>query len=73
MLGMYNTSVQVEANYREPACENSEEYGQKHGSVLILPTLQDRIILQTGRLLIALGQKMTAASTKKMDLSKEMP
>ena len=72
MLGMYSTATQAEMNYHEPACENSEEYGQKHGSVLTLPTLQDRIILRTGQLLIALGQKLTIASTKKIELSKEM-
>ena len=73
MFGMYNTSVQVEANYSEPACENSEEYGQKYGSVFILPSWPDRIRLQTGQLLITLGQKITATSTKKIELSKEMP
>jgi len=72
MLGMYSTATQVEINYHEPACENSEEYGQKHGSVLALPTLQDRIALRTGELLIALGQKLTITSKKKMELSKEL-
>jgi len=72
MLQIYDPIVQEKANYRESACENSEEYGQKFGSVLRLPTLQDRITLRIGRLLIALGQKMTVASTEKMELSKEM-
>ncbi len=70
--GMYNSSIQVELNYREPACESSEELGQKQGTVLMLPTLKDRITLQAGKILISLGQKMTATSERHMQLSKEM-
>jgi len=71
--GMYNTAVQVEMNYHEPAPENSEEYGQKHGVPVTMPGLRDRIALRTGQLLITMGQKLTTAGTKNLSLSKDMP
>lgn len=70
--GMYNTAVQIEMNYREPAPENSEEYAQKHGVVVILPGLRDRLALRAGQLLITMGQKLTESSTKNLKLSKDM-
>lgn len=52
-------------------CNNSEEYGQRHGKLIRLPLLRDRIILRTGEILIRLGKKMTAASRERVTLSKE--
>lgn len=60
--GIYSTAVQVEMNYHEPASENIEEYAQKHGVVVIFPTLGDRIKMKIGQTLISLGHKMRASS-----------
>jgi hypothetical protein len=70
--GIYNTVVQMEMNYHEPTPDNLEAYGQKHGSVIVLPTLRDRLTLRVGQLLITIGQKLTASSTKNMRLSKDL-
>jgi hypothetical protein len=68
---MYNTALQVESNIHAQAFENSEEYAQKHGTLVILPLLRDRIALQVGQLLITIGQKLTADGTKNLKLSKD--
>ncbi len=60
--GVYSTAVQVEMNYHEPASENLEEYAQKHGAVVVFPTLRDRIQSQIGQMLITLGHKLKANS-----------
>ncbi len=62
--GVYSTAVQVEMNYHEPASENIEEYAQRHGVVVVFPTLRDRITLKIGQMLITLGHKMSASSMK---------
>jgi hypothetical protein len=72
LSGMYNTFVQVEMNHREPAPENLEELGQKHGVLVMLPAWRDRFTLQVGLLLIKMGQELTLASAKHMNLSKDM-
>jgi|GEM_PF-3578347 len=51
--------------------ENSEQYGQRYGQVLILPNLRDRITIRIGQFLIAAGQRLTNAGTKNLHLSKE--
>ena len=70
--GIYNTGAQVEINYHEPACDNLEEYAQKHGHVVVLPTLRDRLTLRAGQLLITMGQKLTDSSTKGNQMSKDL-
>ena len=70
--GTYNTGAQMEMNYHEPACDNSEEYAQKHGSVVVLPNLRDRLTLRAGQLLITMGQKLTDSSTKNIQISKDL-
>ena len=72
MLPGYNTGAQVEMNYHEPAYENLEEYVQKHGSVVVLPTLRDRLALRAGQLLITMGQKLTDSGTKNIQMSKDL-
>jgi hypothetical protein len=70
--GIYNTGVQVEANRYVPGCENSEEYGQKYGRVVVLSTWRDRLSLKFGQLLITMGEKLTTSSLKNMQLSKDL-
>lgn len=70
--GIYNTGVQVELNYHEPVSENMEEYGQKHGTVVVLPGWRNRLALMVGQELITIGQKLTASSSKNMQLSKDL-
>lgn len=70
--GMYGTALQVETNHHEPAADNLEEYAQKHGFVTGLPTLSDRLALRVGQLLITMGQRLTTASTKNLQLSKDL-
>jgi hypothetical protein len=62
--GVYSTAVQVEMNYHEPLCENLEDAAQKNGAVVIFPRLRDRITLQVGQMLISIGNKLKASSTK---------
>ena len=69
--GMYSTALQAEINHHEPEADNQEEYAQKHGFAVELPTLRDRLALQVGQLLITMGQKLTTASTKNLQLSKD--
>jgi hypothetical protein len=52
-------------------CDNTEEYGQRHGRLTQLPLLRDRIILRTGEILIRVGKKMTAASRERVNMSEE--
>lgn len=70
--GIYNTGIEVEMNYHEPLCENSEEYGQKYGRAIAWPTWRDSLGLKFGQLLITMGQKLTASSLKNMPLSKDL-
>lgn len=70
--GIYNTAVQIEMNYHKPAPENSEEYAQKYGFIVILPGLRDRLTLWVGQQLIATGRKLTAAGSKNLKLSKDL-
>jgi hypothetical protein len=62
----------MEMNYHELACDNPEEYAQKHGSVVVLPTLRDRLTLRAGQLLITMGQKLTDSSTENIQISKDL-
>ena len=70
--GTYNTGAQMEMNYHEPACDNPEEYAQKHGSVVVLSTLRDHLALRAGQLLITMGQKLTDSGTKNIQMSKDL-
>jgi hypothetical protein len=70
---IYQTGLQIELNYHEPVSENLEEYGQKHGTLVIFPTLRDRIALQAGQMLIEMGLKLKASSMQQNGpLSNEM-
>lgn len=60
---------QVEQNYH---CDTTEEFGQRHGRLIRLPLLRDRIILQVGTVLIQLGEKMTETSKERLYLSEEV-
>jgi len=59
---------QVEENHH---CHNTEEYGQRHGRLIRLPLLRDRIILRTGEILIRLGEKMTETRRERVSLFEE--
>jgi hypothetical protein len=65
-------SSKLAAHYYEPPCENLEQYAQRHGHVSTLPTVRDRLCLRTGALLIALGEKLTATSLKRMRVLEEL-
>jgi hypothetical protein len=52
--------------------ENSEEFALRHGRVVILPTLVDRLFLGTGSLLIALGKRLEAAGTRRLHLNGQL-
>lgn len=59
---------QVEENHH---CDNTEEYGQRHGRLIRLPLLRDRIVLRTGEILIRLGEKMTETRRERVSLFEE--
>jgi len=71
MFNGFSTIGIIEQVEEQHHCDNSEEYGQRHGRLTRLPLLRDRIILRTGEILISLGEKMTAASRKRVSLSEE--
>jgi len=52
-------------------CDTTEEFGQRHGKLIRLPLLRDRIALRAGETLIRLGKKMTAASKERVHLYEE--
>ncbi|HEY5731167.1 MAG TPA: hypothetical protein VIS72_14030 [Anaerolineales bacterium] len=60
---------QVEENHH---CGTTEEYGQRHGRLIRLPLLRDRIILQAGTILIHFGEKITESSKERLYLSEEV-
>lgn len=69
---IYTTGMQVDMNYVEPISENMEDYGQKHGTVVTLPSWGDSLTLRVGQQLITIGQKMTASSLQHMQLSRDL-
>ncbi|HTX92093.1 MAG TPA: hypothetical protein VMC09_12840 [Anaerolineales bacterium] len=66
------TSLLIEADRHESACENMEEYAQNYARVAHFPTLRDRLTYQAGKLFIDIGEKMTASSLKHMPLTGKM-
>jgi hypothetical protein len=69
---IFGTALQMEIHRDEFPPENSEEYAQRHGRVVILPTLVDRLILGAGSMLIALGKRLEAAGTRRLHLNGEL-
>ena len=72
MYNGFSTIGIIEQVEEQHHCDNSEEYGQRHGRLIRLPLLRDRLILRTGEILIRLGKKMTASSRKRLRLSEEI-
>ena len=71
MYNGFSTVGIIEQVEEQHHCNNSEEYGQRHGRLVRLPLLRDRIILRTGEILIRLGEKMTEARRESVSLTKE--
>ena len=69
---MISISSELAAHYYEPTGDNLEEYGQRYGHVSTLSTLRTHLYLRTGALLIAVGERLTAASMKHMSLTEEL-
>jgi hypothetical protein len=69
---MTGTAIQVQIHREEFLPEDSEEFAQRHGHVIILPTLGDRLILGTALLLIAIGKRLEAAGTRRLHLNGEL-
>lgn len=65
-----HTSLLVETARARNALNNfADEFD---GAVTLLPTLPSRITLQTGKLLITAGERLTALSMKNVQLSEDM-
>ena len=71
MYNGFSRIGQIEQVEQRHTCETSEESGQRHGHPVRLPHIRDRIALYVGALLIELGKRMTASSTKRIRLSEE--
>lgn len=72
MYNGFNTIGLIEQVEQHHSCDNTEEYGQRHGRPVHLPRLRDRIALRVGAILIHIGEKMTAASEERASLSEEI-
>jgi len=68
---IYNTAAQIEISRWKSVPDNSEEYAQKYGHILV-PGLRDRFALRLGLLLIKMGKKLTADGSKNLNLSRDM-
>jgi len=62
-------SLLISADSHLPDHDNQEEYAQKHGHLLRLPTLAERISYHTGELLIKIGEKLTANNPASLQLN----
>lgn len=71
MYNGFSTIGIIEQVEQQHHCDTTEESGQRHGRLAHLPLLRDRIALQVGALLIHLGEKMTASSKERVNMSEE--
>jgi len=71
MFNGFSTIGIIEQVEEQHHCDTTEEFGQRHGKLIRLPLLRDRIALWTGGILIRLGKKMTAASRERAHLYEE--
>ena len=71
MYNGFSTIGLIEQVEQQHHCDNTEDYGQRHGRLARLPMLRDRIILRIGSVLIHLGEKMTTSSKEHVSLFEE--
>ena len=63
--------LQVAAIHPKAATLDQEQDAQKHGRLVHLPCLRDRIYLLVGKFFINAGKKLTSASLEHMHLTEE--
>ena len=63
--------LQVAAIHPKAATLDQEQDAQKHGRLVHLPCLRDRIYLRVGKFFINAGKKLTSASLEHMHLTEE--
>ena len=68
----YSAGLQIEAAKLHDEAMNEEQQAQRNGHPIQLPTLRDRILLQTGYFLIKEGRKLTMASAGHGHLKEEV-
>jgi hypothetical protein len=63
--------LQITAMNPKTAPLDQEQYAQKHGHLVHLPCLRDRIYLLVGKFFINAGKKLTSASLEHMQSTEE--
>jgi hypothetical protein len=61
----------LEMTYKQPACANDEELGQRQGVLVSKSSAGRNLAVITGQLLIKLGEKLTANGTTPIQLSEK--